>query len=103
MTKTDYRGTFTIYPITLSNGEKSLYIEEIISEEKGMGYGSSMLQEILDYAEERGLSVCLHANANYFDEEGLDQEQLEEWYIRYGFEPVYYLDSNNGTNFFYKN
>lgn len=102
MTKTDYKGTYTIYPITLLNNERSLYIAEIRAKEKGCGYGSIMLEEIIEYADRYSLSVCLHANSNYFEDKGLCQEDLENWYFRRGFNLVLDLDPNNGSNFFYR-
>jgi len=103
MTKTSYKGTYTIYPITLTNNEKSLYISEIRAKIKGCGYGNKLLDEIIEYATKRKMSICLHANANYFDEYGLNQYSLEDWYIRRGFEHRYDLDPTNSSNFYYHN
>ena len=103
MVKSDYKGTYTIYPKQLSNGEESLYIAEIYSNKKGCGYGRQMLEEIIDYANEQNLSICLHANCHYFnDEEGLEQKDLEDWYFRNGFNLCPELDPDGSTNFFYK-
>ena len=102
MTKTSYKGTYTVYPKQLSNGEKSLYIAEIISNKSGCGYGSQMLQEILDYANTKNLSVCLHANADFLETKGLNQTELENWYYRNGFNLCPELDPDGSSNFFYK-
>lgn len=98
----DYRGFYRYSYITLLNGEKSLYIEEISADKYGYGYGSSMLQEILNIAEENNVSCCLNANCDIYEEKGLTQEELEEWYFRYGFNPALDLDPFNSTNFFYR-
>lgn len=102
MTKTDYKGTYTIYPKQLSNGEESLYIAEIRSSTKGCSYGTQMLQEIFEYANKKNMSICLHANSEYFEEDGLTQQDLEDWYFRNGFNLYPDLDPDNSTNFFYK-
>lgn len=103
MTKTSYKGTYTIYPKQLSNGEKSLYIAEIYANKKGCGYGRQLLEEIIKYAERNKMSVCLHANADYYNDlKGLNQIELEEWYFRNGFNLCPELDPDNSTNFFFK-
>lgn len=101
-TNLDYRGFYSVTPITLLNNEESLYINEIKASSFGLGYGTSMLNEILDIADSRGLSVCLNANCTIYEESGLNQEQLQEWYFRHGFNPVLELDPFNSTNFFYR-
>lgn len=102
MENKDYRGIYRIYYITLANKEKSLYIAEIKANKYGCGYGSSMLNEILERAEKEHISVCLHANCGIYEDIGLNQHYLEEWYFRRGFNLCNYLDPSHGYNFFYK-
>lgn len=102
MEKEDYRGIYRVYHITLSNNERSLYIAEIKASKYGYGYGSSMLQEILELAKKENISVCLHANCGVYEEGGLNQEQLENWYFRNGFNLCHNLDPFYGLNFFYR-
>lgn len=102
MEKEDYRGIYSIYYITLSNNEKSLYIAEIKASKYGCGYGSSMLKEILEKADKEHISTCLHANCGIYEDGGLNQEELENWYFRNGFNLCYDLDPSIGYNFFYR-
>ena len=102
MSISDYRGYYILTYIFLLNGEKSLYISELHANNKGCGYGNSLLKEILERADEEHISVCLHANSSVFDDEdGLSQQDLEDWYFRNGFNRVYDLCPNS-TNFFYR-
>lgn len=102
MEKEDYRGVYRTYHITLSNHERSLYIAEIKASKCGYGYGSSMLREILEQANKEHISVCLHANCGVYENGGLNQRQLEEWYFRNGFNLCHNLDPFYGLNFFYR-
>ena len=103
MTKSSYKGTYTVYPKQLSNGEKSLYIAEIYANKKGCGYGRQLLEDIFKYAKRNKLSICLHANADFYsDSNGLNQIELEDWYFRNGFNLCPDLDPDSSTNFFYK-
>lgn len=102
MENEDYRGYYRLSYIILTNNQKSLYIAEIKAKEFGLGYGSDMLREILEKAEEERLPVCLHANCNVFEEQGLNQEELEDWYFRNGFNLCPDLDPSIGYNFFYR-
>ena len=95
----DYRGFISFSYITLLNNEKSLYIHELYADKKGCGYGNSLLQEILNRADDEHISVCLHANV-FAD--GLNQNELEDWYFRNGFNKVYDLYPRSSTNFFYR-
>lgn len=102
MENSDYRGIYRVYPITLLNNEKSLYIAEIKASKYGYGYGSSLLKEILEKADKDHCSVCLHANCGIYEEGGLNQEELENWYFRNGFNLCLDLDPLFGINFFYR-
>ena len=103
MTKTSYKGGYTLFPKVLSNGEKCLYIAEIYSNKKGFGYGRDLLNEIIDYANVKKLSLCLHANFFYMNSrDGLNQQELEDWYFRNGFNLCPELDPDGSTNFFYR-
>lgn len=101
MKNKDYRGFYRVWYITLLNNEKSLYIAEIRASKLGCGYGSSMLNEILDQVDKEHISVCLHANSSLY-EKGLNQHDLEDWYFRHGFNHNLDLDPLRGTNFFYR-
>ena len=80
------------YGIQLSMGDSGggIVINKIVVPEdaQGSGIGSSVMEEIISYADERGMAIALTPDDTY----GGDVKRLEEFYGRFGFIP------NKGRN-----
>lgn len=74
----------------LSDGRTSLYVSKINSDNKGSGDGSELLDMIGNYSDFNGIPVSLYPVCPDFTE----QERLERWYVRKGFEFNPHLDTD---------
>ncbi|NJL77916.1 MAG: GNAT family N-acetyltransferase [Richelia sp. RM2_1_2] len=69
-------------------GEKLLWIDElqvIRDEDKGKGIGSYLLRQIIKNARERDLPVALSVKPGGVGGKRFNQEELTNWYAKYGF------------------
>ena len=71
----------------LSDGEDSIYIEEIYSDIKNKGYATKLLNKIKSYSNKTGIPLSLRASIsnNIKTSEGLNQDELVNWYTENGF------------------
>lgn len=76
--------------LSMSDSGGGIVINKIVVPEdaQGSGIGSSVMEEIISYADERGLAIALTPDDTY----GGDVRRLEEFYKRFGFIP------NTGRN-----
>ena len=52
---------------------------------KGMGIGSRVLKKLIDKADELGIPLTLNPSPYGDDDRRLEEEDLEAWYVKYGF------------------
>ncbi len=75
---------------TLSDGEEALFINDISikPEFQGKGYGSKIIQNAIEYAKKQEIPVALRASVggHYDTESTMSQEDLIEFYKKFGFE-----------------
>lgn len=64
------------------------YVEFIQSQEKGKGYASAALKEVIDMADRSGVSLRLYPHKMGRGKELLNDKQLTAWYSKYGFLPI---------------
>lgn len=65
--------------------ETSVYtLLRVYSEARGRGYASGLLQQLGMWADKNGKTLWLEVN-QYADSEGMNNQQLEDWYARHGF------------------
>jgi hypothetical protein len=73
----------------LESGDRSIYISEISSDEKGKGKATKVLNQLKKYASENNIPLSLRAsvsnNISTSKEGALNQEQLVKWYEKNGF------------------
>jgi|688.fasta_scaffold74495_2 hypothetical protein len=73
----------------LESGDRSIYISEISSDEKGQGKATKVLNQLKKYASENNIPLSLRAsvsnNISTSKEGALNQEQLVKWYEKNGF------------------
>ena len=74
----------------LSDGEMSIYIDEIHSDNKNQGDGTKLLKELINFSNKNNIPLSLRAsiNNNIADQSknsGLSQENLIKWYEKHGF------------------
>lgn len=82
----------------LESGDISLFINDIFTEPQfqGNGYASKVLKEICNWADNNDLPISLRASAEgHYNVSGLKQNQLINWYEKYGF-----VLSPNGSKFY---
>lgn len=70
----------------IDNGSQRILLNSIRSFERGKGQGSAALKMLCDAADRFGVSIQLIASS--FGD-GLSNDDLIEWYGRYGFEALY--------------
>lgn len=79
-------------PCILDLSEHGLFYEGVTwihrinvpKEARGNGYGSQLLQQLLDDADAEGVTLGLEIGPS----DGLGYEELEAWYMRRGFQPI---------------
>ena len=71
----------------LIDGTPSIYIDEIWNEDKGNGNAKKLLNQIKYFADEYETPITLRASVinNIKTENGLNQQDLIQWYIKNGF------------------
>ena len=74
----------------LSDGEISIYIDEIHSDIKNQGDGKKLMQELINFSNKNNIPLSLRAsiNNNIKDsnkDSGLSQDDLIKWYLKLGF------------------
>lgn len=76
------------YPDEDRGGQPTIFIRGIHVEAgwTGLGYGSRLLAEVLEEADEIGAAVELEVAS--YDHEALDNDALRAWYLRRGFQPL---------------
>jgi len=74
----------------LSDGEEALFINDISikPEFQGKGYGSKIIQNIIEYAKKQDLPIALRASVggHYNVKSNMSQEDLIKFYKKFGFE-----------------
>ena len=70
-------------------------VTDLLASEPGIGQGKVTMRAVLALADELG--VTLEAEPVYDEdvEGGLDQMDLEDWYVRLGFKPIPNRDEND--------
>ena len=75
---------------TLSDGEEALFINDISikPEFQGKGYGSKIIQNAIEYAKKQEIPIALRVSVggHYDTESTMSQEDLIEFYKKFGFE-----------------
>jgi len=75
---------------TMSDGEEALFINDISikPEYQGKGYGSKIIQSVIEYAEKQGMPVALRASVggHYDTKSNMSQQDLITFYKKFGFE-----------------
>ena len=77
----------------LREGEALITRMEVIREQRGKGHGRELLKAIIEDADRE--RITLHLYADLYPDAGhsigsLSQDDLRDWYQRYGFQPVLY-------------
>lgn len=87
--KTSY-GTVEFGLEELSDGEEALFINEISikPEFQNQGYGTKILKDAITYAQKEYMPIALRASVggHYDTESQMSQEQLIDFYKKFGFE-----------------
>lgn len=68
-------------------GEVLITRVEVIRERRGKGYGRALLKAMLEDTDREGVTLHLHVDADH-SLGSLSQDDLRDWYQRYGFRPV---------------
>ncbi len=79
---------FAFTTIENINGERMLLVDElhvVRDQDKGKGLGSYLIRKIIKYAAKRGLPVALFVDPGGAGGVRFNQEELTNWYARYGF------------------
>ena len=69
-------------------------VTTLYSNDPGKGHAKAVMQEIVDYADERGLSLALSAR-QFNNERGLNNDQLILFYKKFGFHLIPPRTENN--------
>lgn len=62
-------------------------VTSLYSNDPGKGHAKAVMQQIVDYADERGLELTLSAR-QFNNERGLKNPELIEFYRKFGFELI---------------
>ena len=69
-------------------------VTTLYSNDPGKGHANAVMQEIVDYADEHGLSLALSAR-QFNNERGLNNSQLILFYEKFGFHLIHPRTENN--------
>ena len=71
----------------LKHGDISIYLSEIWSNEKRKGHATELLNKLKNFSDKNNIPLCLRASIknNIQSNQGLNQKQLVDWYIKNGF------------------
>lgn len=69
-------------------------VTTLYSNDPGKGHAKAVMQEIVDYADERGLSLALSAR-QFNNERGLNNDQLILFYEKFGFHLIHPRTESN--------
>ena len=82
-----FKNEFASAEIFLMEDEKAR-LRSVYSTKRNQGYASEVLQQVVDYADEKELSLYLVVQRFGKPKDGLTNEQLEKFYYKFGFRKI---------------
>lgn len=73
--------------VTMTHSDsKTAKLSNLYSQERGKGHATSLLEEVMDYADKNGISLWLEVQRYGNPRNGLDNSQLIRLYEKFGFD-----------------